>query len=145
MTQWLNYNPTWNGRVPGLFRPENVAVDNGVLTLSAALYNVTDPALRKMGYGNFSTASVQSTAELLYGYFEVCLFEPPRQARFPTPLHPIPPFLVFIRFAPNSSLHFFPGTNSHPNIRFARGLDQAACQAPSGSTITSTGRGRRLT
>ncbi|EDQ88578.1 uncharacterized protein MONBRDRAFT_37405 [Monosiga brevicollis MX1] len=70
-TKWLDHNPEWQGRLPGLFNASNVKVSNGTLQLWARNANITDPSLRQQGYANFTTSAVQSTTLVRYGYFEI--------------------------------------------------------------------------
>lgn len=67
-TKWFPYNPHWKGRQPGLFYPPNVVVHNGSLQLTARSENVSG---EPVGFGNFTTAAVQSKVFQRYGYFEV--------------------------------------------------------------------------
>lgn len=67
-TKWYNYNPTWLGREPSLFKKENVLVKGGELILVGkrdSLVNAPE------GYHSFSSAAVQSTKKVLYGFFEI--------------------------------------------------------------------------
>ena len=66
--KWHDHNPGWKGREPGFFSPDNVAVSDGKLHLTARLENLKDlPA----GYHTFTTAAVKSRALVKYGYFEI--------------------------------------------------------------------------
>lgn len=68
-SKWYDYNPTgWLGRQPSLFRRENVTVRNGELILSGRRENVPNAP---EGYHTFTTAAVQSTRKVLYGFFEI--------------------------------------------------------------------------
>ncbi|NQT39922.1 MAG: family 16 glycosylhydrolase [Planctomycetes bacterium] len=66
--KWHDRNPTWKGRQPGWFSPDNVTVSDGKLQLTARAENLADPA---PGYHTFTTAAVKSKAKVLYGYFEI--------------------------------------------------------------------------
>lgn len=66
--KWYDYNPTWMGRQPSLFRKSNVRVENGELILTGKREEVPGaPA----GYHTFTSAAVQSKTKVLYGYFEI--------------------------------------------------------------------------
>lgn len=67
-TKWFNYNPTWIGRQPSLFRPENVRVEGGQLILTGKREQVADAP---EGYHTFTSAAVQSKKKVLYGFFEI--------------------------------------------------------------------------
>lgn len=67
--KWSDHYPTWLGRQPAWFNPENVRVANG-LTLTARVQDAP-PNLAPQGYHTFSTAAVQSKSEVLYGAFEI--------------------------------------------------------------------------
>ncbi len=67
-SKWYPNNPTWLGRQPGFFDPENVSVENGFLQLTARNESKGDP---EKGYKDFTTAAVKSKERVLYGYFEV--------------------------------------------------------------------------
>lgn len=67
-SKWYDHNPTWLGRQPALFRRENVAVRNGELVLTGRREQVADAP---EGYHTFTTAAVQSTRKVLYGFFEI--------------------------------------------------------------------------
>ena len=69
LTKWYNTNPTWKGRQPGLFEPQNVRVNNGTLELWAYYNKSSNP--NDDGYGNYTTSAVQSKSFLLYGYSEI--------------------------------------------------------------------------
>jgi hypothetical protein len=81
----MNQSPDgWRGRLPGLFAPSNVIVRasihlmiwlvtgvvlqvaNGSLQLWARHENITDPALKKMGYANFTTSAMASQNVVRY-------------------------------------------------------------------------------
>lgn len=67
-TKWFNYNPTWIGRQPSLFRKENVRVENGQLILTGKREQVSNAP---EGYHTFTSAAVQSKKKVLYGFFEI--------------------------------------------------------------------------
>ena len=67
-TKWFDHNPTWTGRQPSLFRPENVRVEGGMLILTGRREEVKDAP---EGYHTFTSAAVQSTHKVLYGFFEI--------------------------------------------------------------------------
>lgn len=67
-SKWYNYNPTWKGRQPSLFRKENVRLEDGKLILSGRRENVEHAP---EGYHTFTSAAVQSKYKVLYGYFEI--------------------------------------------------------------------------
>ncbi len=68
--KWWPHNPTWKGRQPGYFAPENVSVRDGQLHLVAQMQEPPE-ALKAEGYHTFTTAAVQSRDRVRYGYFEV--------------------------------------------------------------------------
>ena len=68
-SKWYDYNPGWKGRQPGVFIPSNVCVNNGTLQLWAYYNKSSNP--NNDGYGNWTTAAVQSKAMFLYGYSEI--------------------------------------------------------------------------
>lgn len=70
-TKWHDTNPKWKGRQPGFFSPDNVAVKQGKLTLTARCEEPPTDALRKAGYHTFSTAAVTHKQLAFYGYYEV--------------------------------------------------------------------------
>ena len=67
-TKWFDHNPTWMGRQPSLFRPENVRVEQGMLILTGRRQQVEDAP---EGYHTFISAAVQSKHKVLYGFFEI--------------------------------------------------------------------------
>ncbi len=67
-TKWYDHNPTWLGRQPSLFRPENVRVEDGALVLYGRRGEVADAP---EGYHTFTSAAVQSRRKVLYGFFEI--------------------------------------------------------------------------
>jgi alpha-L-fucosidase len=69
-TKWWNHNPTWLGRKPGFFHPNNVAIREGKLELT--MRHEEPPAEQKRnGFHTFTAAAVQSKDTVRYGYFEV--------------------------------------------------------------------------
>ena len=74
--KWYDYNPTWKGRQPSLFRPENVRVTEGKLFLTGRREEVKDAP---EGYHTFTSAAVQSRHKVLYGFFEI-KFRPMKSA-----------------------------------------------------------------
>lgn len=75
-TKWYDHNPTWTGRQPSLFRRENVQVKDGNLVLTGKREDVPNAP---EGYHTFTSAAVQSTHKVLYGFFEI-RFRPMRSA-----------------------------------------------------------------
>lgn len=75
-TKWYDYNPTWKGREPSLFRRENVRVENGRLILSGKREDLPNAP---EGYHTFTSAAVQSRHKVLYGFFEI-RFRPMKSA-----------------------------------------------------------------
>jgi len=69
-TKWFPTNPTWEGRQPAFFSPENVVQKDGKLNL---LMKMEEPSeeLKEKGFHTFSTAAVRSKNTVKYGYFEV--------------------------------------------------------------------------
>ena len=67
-SKWHDHNPTWKGRQPALFLPENVSVKDGMLCLDAIAQTLPNAP---EGYHSFTTASVKSKTLVLYGYFEI--------------------------------------------------------------------------
>lgn len=65
--KWHDHNPRWKGRKPGFFSPNNVAVKDGELQLTAKAEDRPDVP---SGYHTFTTAAVKSTTLVKYGYFE---------------------------------------------------------------------------
>lgn len=66
--KWHDHNPGWQGRQPGIFSGDNVAVSDGKLHLTARVETLPD--LPK-GCHTFTTAAVKSKALVKYGYFEL--------------------------------------------------------------------------
>jgi beta-glucanase (GH16 family) len=67
-TRWWPCNPTWKGRQPGFFHPQNVRVEGGMLHLDAKKESLPD--LPK-GYHTYTTAAVKGKTKVRYGYFEI--------------------------------------------------------------------------
>lgn len=74
--KWYDHNPTWTGRQPSLFRRENVQVKDGRLILTGKREEVKNAP---EGYHTFTSAAVQSTHKVLYGFFEI-KFRPMKSA-----------------------------------------------------------------
>ncbi len=68
--KWWPRNPTWRGRQPGYFAPENVSVHDGQLHLVARVQEPPEQ-FKAEGYHTFTTAAVQSKDRIRYGYCEV--------------------------------------------------------------------------
>jgi beta-glucanase (GH16 family) len=68
--KWLPVNPGWKGRQPAPFLASNVTVSDGSLHLAMRSEEPSED-LKKLGYHTFTSAAVQSTARVLYGYFEI--------------------------------------------------------------------------
>lgn len=66
-TKWYDHNPTWEGRNPGYFYPKNINIQNGMLILKSKKEDVDE---MPEGYHTWTTAAVQSTKKVLYGFFE---------------------------------------------------------------------------
>lgn len=69
-SKWTDHNPEWKGRQPAFFNPKNVTVSQGALHLTMRTEEPPQ-GLSAEGYHDFSSAAVQSTGTVLYGYFEV--------------------------------------------------------------------------
>lgn len=67
-SKWYNYNPTWKGRQPSLFKKENVRQEHGMLILTGKREEVKEAP---EGYHTFTSAAVQSRKKVLYGFFEI--------------------------------------------------------------------------
>ena len=70
LSRWRPGIENWAGRQPSLFVPENISEANGALRLKMAHQSVPAKYLAA-GYKDYTTAAVQSTDSVLYGYFEV--------------------------------------------------------------------------
>lgn len=68
LKKWQKGNPQWQGRQPGLFADQNVAVKGGRLLLTMRAENL--PKMPE-GYRDFTCASVASLNRVRYGWFEV--------------------------------------------------------------------------
>lgn len=64
----FDHNPTWEGRKPSLFLPRNVRVEGGKMILTGKREEVGNAP---EGYHTFTSAAVQSTRKVLYGFFEI--------------------------------------------------------------------------
>ena len=67
-TKWFDHNPSWIGREPSLFMPSNVRVEGGKMILTGKREEVKDAP---EGNHTFTSAAVQSTHKVLYGFFEI--------------------------------------------------------------------------
>ena len=67
-TRWQPFNPTWKGRAPGWFNPNNVVVENGRLNLFSRYEE--PPANYPEQYHTYSTAFIRSRQQIRYGYLE---------------------------------------------------------------------------
>lgn len=80
-TKWLDYHPTWNGREPGLFQPENVKVEDGYLKLWGKKLDepvvITNWNKTKSTYDIGCAAVVSKEQTASYGYYE-CSFKASR-------------------------------------------------------------------
>ncbi len=70
LRRWHPAITGWRGRPPAPFSPANVSVSGGMLHIQLRRQAV-DPAQAKLGFHDYTTGAVQSTASLLYGYVEV--------------------------------------------------------------------------
>ena len=68
--KWWPRNPRWLGRQPAYFWPGNVTVADGKLDLTMRKQEVPEMPKEK-GYHTYTSAAVQSTTRVLYGYFEI--------------------------------------------------------------------------
>lgn len=66
-TKWHACNPTWLGRQPGYFSPDNVTVSDDQLHLTMRAEDLPD---LPDGYHTYTSAAVKSKTETLYGYYE---------------------------------------------------------------------------
>lgn len=69
-TKWHDHDPRWNGRPPGYFSTNNVAVSDGKLHLTARAED-PPPQADTNYFHTFTTAFVKSKALVKYGYFEI--------------------------------------------------------------------------
>ncbi len=67
--RWHPNNPNWLGREPALFLKKNVRVEDGMLILSSHREEPQNPPSDK--YHTFTSAAVQSTDTLHYGFYEI--------------------------------------------------------------------------
>lgn len=70
--RWMDLNPTFYGRKPGVFDHRNVGVKDGMLELWARALKPEEVSYenRLRGFDRFSTAIVKSRQKVRYGYFE---------------------------------------------------------------------------
>lgn len=68
--KWWPTNPTWRGRQPARFDPNNVTVADGKLHLMMRKRE-SSQVWKDRGYHTYTSAAVQSKTTVLYGYFEV--------------------------------------------------------------------------
>eukprot|EP00178_Gracilaria_changii_P017159 TRINITY_DN4906_c0_g1_i1.p1 TRINITY_DN4906_c0_g1~~TRINITY_DN4906_c0_g1_i1.p1 ORF type:complete len:489 (-),score=85.72 TRINITY_DN4906_c0_g1_i1:113-1579(-) len=72
LDKWYDINPRWKGRQPGLFATKNVRQRKGELRLRGRYETSITPFVdAPEGYGNYTTAFVQTRKKARYGYFEV--------------------------------------------------------------------------
>ncbi len=72
-TKWLGCHPTWKGREPGLFKPENVSFKDGCMVLHGEKME-RDTTIKGTKF-NISCAAVVSKDQIAhYGYYE-CSFK----------------------------------------------------------------------
>ncbi len=69
-SKWKTNVTGWPGRLPALFVDHNVKVRHGTLQITMRKEAVGGDGA-KLGYHDYTTGAVQSTANTLYGYFEV--------------------------------------------------------------------------
>jgi len=68
--KWWPTNPSWRGRQPARFDPNNVKVADGKLHLTMRKQESSE-AWKAKGYHTFTSAAVQSKTTVRYGYFEI--------------------------------------------------------------------------
>lgn len=68
--KWWPTNPSWRGRQPGRFDPNNVQVTTGKLHLTMRKAE-SSQTWKARGYHTYTSAAVQSKTTVRYGYFEV--------------------------------------------------------------------------
>lgn len=69
-SKWKTNITGWPGRPPALFVDHNVTVGQGTLQVTMRKEAVSGE-VTKLGFHDYTTGAVQSTAKVLYGYFEV--------------------------------------------------------------------------
>ena len=69
-TEWNPYMRGWLGRRPAYFSPKNVTVSDGKMHLTMRMEEPPESA-KKKGYHTYTSAIVESTTEVKYGYFEI--------------------------------------------------------------------------
>ena len=67
--KWWDFNPDWCGRKPAYFARENVAVEDGLLQLTARAQKPEEVTVENKvrGYDKFTTATVKSKKRIQYG------------------------------------------------------------------------------
>ncbi len=73
-SKWLDHNPTWFGRMPGRFMPENIEVRDGELQLTMRKESGLDtelPVPNADEFRDYTSAIVVSRQPTVYGYFEI--------------------------------------------------------------------------
>jgi beta-glucanase (GH16 family) len=68
--KWWPTNPTWRGRQPARFDPNNVKVADGRLHLTMRKEESSE-TWKTRGYHTYTSAAIQSKTLVKYGYFEV--------------------------------------------------------------------------
>ncbi len=63
--KWFDHNPTWIGRYPSYFRPQNVRVEDGNLILRSEMSDIVD------GVQTYNAATIKSKLWTGYGYYEI--------------------------------------------------------------------------
>lgn len=67
-SRWETRSPYYPGKPPGLYQPQNVTLDKGMLQLWVKPETVANAP---SGYHSFTTAYLTTRKTVLYGYFEV--------------------------------------------------------------------------
>ncbi len=70
LNKWTVDTKWWKGRQPALFSDKNVAVSDGKLHLTMRKEKLP-PELEKLGYHDYTSATLHSKVPVRYGYFEV--------------------------------------------------------------------------
>ncbi|MFI3277837.1 MAG: hypothetical protein SNH13_01200 [Rikenellaceae bacterium] len=75
--KWFDYHPTWKGRAPGLFIPENVSVEDGCLVLRSSklpkevvIKSKWNPTAPPAVYTIGGAAVITKDEKAHYGYYE---------------------------------------------------------------------------